>query len=90
MKQIFLAACMTAALFSPLQAKPNTEAGWLRCGDFQRSPDGSWTTKRDALVQLPGGNATIHANTTLPATGTYMGVQFGFLLGQECGSAPRR
>ena len=71
------------------KANPAT-SGWLSCADYQRNSDVSWTTKRQALVELPGGNATIGSNITFPEAGTYMGVQFGFLLDEQCDHALRR
>jgi hypothetical protein len=89
MKAVLLAACLLTPLALSAQAKP-AGGEWLRCTDFQRDADGSWTARRDALVELPGGNATIHSSTVFPAAGTYMGVQFGFLLDEQCGRALHR
>lgn len=84
MKAALLAACLLTPFAFSAQAKP-APSEWLRCADFQRNPDGSWTAKRETPVALPGGTPTIHANTVLPANGTYMGVQFGYVLDRECG-----
>jgi hypothetical protein len=89
-KSILFAACLATAFGVAAQAKPMTADSFLRCTDYERNADGSWHPRRDVLVQLPGGNATISSNATFPANGTYMGVQFGFLLNQECGGAHRR
>jgi len=88
-KSLLLAAFVLAASSLSAAAAPAAH-GWLSCADFQRNADGSWTTRHAAPVELPGGNATIASGALLPATGTYMGVQFGFLLDQQCGHAARR
>ena len=83
MKIVLLATCLVTPLAFSAQAKPAANQ-WLRCADYQRNPDGSWTARRDAMVALPGGNVTIRANTAFPASGTYMGVRFGYLLDEQC------
>jgi hypothetical protein len=88
-KTILLAACLPIALATGAQAKTSNQNAEFRCADYQRNSDGSWTTKRDVLMRLPGGNATINSNVTFPANGTYMGVQFGFLLDKDCRRSAR-
>lgn len=90
MKTATLACCLLMSFALPAMAKPADSGGWLRCADFQRNSDGSWTTGTAAAVTLPGGNVTIPSNVTFPANGTYMGVQFNYLLDQQCGHGPRR
>jgi len=87
MKKLALVACLAAGLACHAEAKPVAEESWMRCADFEHSSDGSWRTKAETLVHLPGGNPTIHANTTLPAAGTFMGIQFGWLLSHQCRTA---
>lgn len=86
MRKLALVTCLVASLACHAEAKSAAEESWMRCADFEHVSDGSWRTRADTIVRLPGGNPTIHANTTLPGTGTFMGIQFSYLLNQQCGT----
>jgi hypothetical protein len=95
MKSLVIATCLAAAsalaVSAQAQTSSNMAAPSLRCADFQRSADGSWTAQRPTLVPYPGGLVPMATSTRIPGNNeTYMGLRLGMMLDEQCGAAGRR
>ena len=92
-KIVGVATCVLiagAALPALAQAVQTPQGGpdrpALKCGDYKHNSDGSWSPTHEVNIVFPDGTSlTIAPNTVFSANGSWMGMDFGNLLNEQCG-----
>ena len=79
---------IAAAMALPAQAQTAPGANTLKCVDFRRNPDGSWSPMREVTIRYPNGIVSLGPPASFPASGTYMGLPLAQMLNQKCAVHP--